>query len=82
MEDQPTAPPAPAPAPWREDHVGNAFRALMKALAQRATDASDIGDEAGFQRAFAFRTAVGRMSDRWTAGEASPVRSATPKKEG
>lgn len=63
------------------DPVPGGFRALMAVLAQTGTDASDRGDEPGFQRAFAFRGAIRRMADRWAAGDASPVRSSA-KKEG
>lgn len=61
--------------------IAAGFTALAGTLAQVAIEATDAGDEAGFTRAMAYRTALRRMAERWSAGEASPTRSA-PKKEG
>lgn len=72
--------PRPAPAGPREP-VPAGFRELMAALVTEGTEASDRDDEPGFRRAFAFRAAIKRIADRWTAGEASPVRTAAAKKE-
>ena len=61
--------------------IAAAFTALASELAQAAIDATDDGDEAGFERAMAYRAALRRIAERWSAGEVSPTRS-SPKKEG
>jgi hypothetical protein len=63
----------------QHDPVRGAFRTVMVALAEAGTEASDRDDELGFRRAFAFRAAVKRIADRWSAGDASPTRTASKK---
>lgn len=58
------------------DPVADAFAALVRALRTAAIDAP-----LGSEREAAFHAAARRMAERWTAGEASPVRAAS-KKEG
>jgi hypothetical protein len=57
------------------DPVADAFAALVRALRTAAIDAP-IGSE----REAAFHAAARRISERWTAGEASPIRAG--KREG
>ena len=72
----PVAEPAKAPRSTRADI---AFTTLVHALGTDAMEATDRDDEAEFQRALAFRTAVRRMAERWAAGERSPARTASAK---
>ncbi len=78
MGDTPDRDPR-LPAPRPADPVVEAIRDAMAGLVGAGTEASDMGDEAGFTRAFAYRTALRRIADRWSAGEPSPIRTAAKK---
>lgn len=61
-------------APTHTDPVIAAYEALIRALSEAA-----LASEDGFDRATNFRTAVISQRDRWIAGQASAVRTATKK---
>jgi hypothetical protein len=71
---------APA-APAEPDPVTSAFAGLQQALATSAIAAQDAGDEAGFTRGLAYRRAIRAILERWTRGDASPIRNAAEKAE-
>lgn len=58
-----------------EDPVADAFAALIRALRAAALDAPTHSE-----REAAYHAAARRMAERWTAGEASPVRATAGRK--